>query len=102
MPRRNHWSHYKIHRQPVGTSNGRGGIAWAYPWQVTRPSNHELMQGDDWELHAYKMFDTFEHALDYAFREATKDRLRIAIDEFVDENIGTLVNVAPRLYGLIA
>jgi hypothetical protein len=40
--------------------------------------------------------------LDYAFREATKDRLRIAIDEFVDENIGTLVNVAPRLYGLIA
>lgn len=97
MSNRNHWAHYKIHRQPVGVPNDRG-ITWSYPWQVTRPSAHPLMQGDNWELHAYKQFDTFENALRWATTEAVKDRLRTLLDELVDDNIDLLAKLAMILW----
>jgi hypothetical protein len=42
------WQRYQIRQQPVGRANGRGGLDWSYPWQVTPPGNHPLMQRDDW------------------------------------------------------
>jgi hypothetical protein len=95
--KRNHWEHYKVHRQPV---TGHGSVDWSsYHWQVTRPSNHPLMQGDNWELHAHKQFSSFEHAMNWASYEATKDKVRALIDEFTEDedNLYFIAAIAARV-----
>lgn len=78
--------HYNIRKQSFVTRNSS-----YYKWQVRRPWNHPDMRGDNWEKVGYKMFDTHPEAIRWGSREATKDRLRLAIEQATEHAIEMMV-----------
>lgn len=87
---RDEYQHYNIRKQSIGHP-ANGTLRWVYKWQVRRPCNHPDMRGDNWEKVGYKMFDTHPEAIRWGSREATKDRLRLAIEQATEHAIEMMV-----------
>jgi hypothetical protein len=99
------WKHYQVRRQPIGTP-ANGQLVWTHVWKVLRPCGHPTMQGDDWERHYSRQFDSHQEAIAWASREAVKDQLRyeaeewLAQDENIDELATAVLNATTTLQGL--